>query len=139
MLGLQSGAGGFADDGGFLVGGVGPLQRLFNYGYAVTSYASQGKTVDTLLFSDAGSRQATNQKQWLVTISRARRRTLIFTPDKSALRLAIATDGHRKLAVEGTREGQSLARFPTRAVTQHHEWFPAHAIPGPQVSTGVRL
>ena len=118
---------------------LGPDQRLFNYGYAVTSYASQGKTVDTLLFSDAGSRPATNQKQWLVTISRARRRTLIFTPDKSALRLAIATDGHRKLAVEGTREGQSLARFPSRAVTQRHEWFPAQAIPGPQVSSGMRL
>lgn len=75
--------------------------------YACTSYASQGKTVDTVLFSDAGSKPATNQKQWFVTISRA----LIFTPDKSALRAAIASEGHRTLATEARKDGQSVGRF----------------------------
>lgn len=117
---------------------LGPDQRLFNYGYAVTSYASQGKTVDTVLFSDAGSRLATNQKQWLVTISRARRRALIFTPDKAALRLAIARDGHRKLAVEGTRDGHSAAEFPRVAVTRRHLLSAAQATPGPRAGTGMR-
>jgi ATP-dependent exoDNAse (exonuclease V) alpha subunit len=90
---------------------LGPSQRLFNHGYACTSYASQGKTVDTVLFSDAGSKPATNQKQWFVTISRARRRALIFTPDKSALRAAIASEGHRTLATEARKDGQSVGRF----------------------------
>src|ERR1035437_9148082 len=50
-----------------------PQQRLFNRGYAVTSYASQGKTVDTVLVADAGCRSATNRNQWYVSISRGRK------------------------------------------------------------------
>ena len=38
-----------------------PQQRLFNRGYAVTSYASQGKTVDTVLVADAGCPAATSR------------------------------------------------------------------------------
>jgi len=30
-----------------------PNQRLFNRGFATTSYASQGKTVDTVLLSES--------------------------------------------------------------------------------------
>jgi conjugative relaxase-like TrwC/TraI family protein len=90
---------------------LGPNHRLFNYGYACTSYASQGKTVDTVLFADAGSRPATNQKQWFVTISRARKRALIFTPDKFALRAAIASEGHRPLASESVKDGRSIGGF----------------------------
>ena len=101
---------------------LGPEQRLFNYAYAITSYASQGKTVDTVLFSDAGSQLATHLKQWYVTISRACRRVLVFTTDKVGLRAAIARDGHRKLAVEGTRGGQSIARFYPRTVARRHRW-----------------
>ena len=86
---------------------LGADHRVFNYGYATTSYGSQGKTVDTVLFSDAGSRLATNQKQFYVTISRGRRRALIFTPDKAALRRAIESEGHRTLAVEGANAGTS--------------------------------
>jgi hypothetical protein len=51
-----------------------PQQRLFNRGYAVTSYASQGKTVDTVLVADAGCRAATNRNQWYVSISRGAKR-----------------------------------------------------------------
>jgi ATP-dependent exoDNAse (exonuclease V) alpha subunit len=89
---------------------LGQEQRLFNYGYAMTSYSSQGKTVDTVLFADSGCKLATNQKQWYVTISRARRRILIFTPDKTALRQTIAADGHRQLAIEGQEIGQASLR-----------------------------
>jgi len=48
-----------------------PDQRLFRRGYAVTSYASQGKTVDTVLVADSACRVATNGNQWYVAISRA--------------------------------------------------------------------
>jgi len=47
--------------------------REFLPGYAVTSYGSQGKTVDYVLFSDSTIKAATNAQQWYVTISRGRR------------------------------------------------------------------
>lgn len=56
-----------------------PEYRQFVRGYAVTSYASQGKTVDHVLFSDSSIRAATNAQQWYVTISRERRSVKIPT------------------------------------------------------------
>ena len=44
--------------------------REFVHGYAVTSYGSQGKDVDYVLFSDSTIKAATNDQQWYVTISR---------------------------------------------------------------------
>jgi conjugative relaxase-like TrwC/TraI family protein len=40
-----------------------PAQRLLVRGYAVTSYGSQGKTVDTVILADAASRAATDAHQ----------------------------------------------------------------------------
>ncbi len=74
--------------------------REFLPGYAVTSYGSQGKTVDHILFSDSTIQAATNAQQWYVTISRGRRGVRIFTPDKEQLRENIARSGHRPLALE---------------------------------------
>jgi ATP-dependent exoDNAse (exonuclease V) alpha subunit len=92
-----------------------PEQRLFTRGYAVTSYASQGKTVDTVLLADAANRAATNQKQWYVSISRGRRRALIFTPDRAGLRANLHNPGDRELAMSlklsdvAKRQRQALA------------------------------
>jgi hypothetical protein len=74
--------------------------REFLPGYAVTSYGSQGKTVDYVLFSDSTIKAATNGQQWYVTISRGRRGIRIFTPDKEQLRENVARSGHRPLALE---------------------------------------
>jgi len=74
--------------------------REFLPGYAVTSYGSQGKTVDYVLFSDSTVKAATNAQQWYVTISRGRRGVRIFTPDKEQLRENLARSGHRPLALE---------------------------------------
>jgi conjugative relaxase-like TrwC/TraI family protein len=74
--------------------------REFLPGYAVTSYGSQGKTVDYVLFSDSTVKPATNAQQWYVTISRGRRGIRIFTPDKQQLRENITRSGHRPLAME---------------------------------------
>lgn len=79
---------------------LGADQRIFNHGYAVTSYGSQGKTVDTVLFSDAGAAGATNQKQWYVTISRGRRQAKVFTSDLAKLRESIQRDGDRDFALQ---------------------------------------
>jgi len=77
-----------------------PTYRQFVRGYAVTSYGSQGKTVDHVLFSDSAVRAATNAQQWYVTISRGRKSIQIFTPDKQQLRQAILRSGERELALD---------------------------------------
>ena len=74
--------------------------RQFVRGYAVTSYAAQGKTVDYVLFSDSAVKAATNEQQWYVTISRGRKGVKIFTADKIQLRQNITHSGHRTLALD---------------------------------------
>jgi conjugative relaxase-like TrwC/TraI family protein len=74
--------------------------RQFVLGYAVTSYAAQGKTADCVLFSDSTIKSATNAQQWYVTISRGRRGIKIFTNDKEQLRENIVRSGNRALALE---------------------------------------
>jgi len=77
-----------------------PNYRQFIRGFAITSYASQGKTVDYVLFSDSVIRAATNQQQWYVTISRGRKGIHIFTSDKTQLRENILRSGNRELAMD---------------------------------------
>jgi hypothetical protein len=77
-----------------------PRYRQFLRGYAVTSYGSQGKTVDHVLFSDSAVRAASNAQQWYVTVSRGRKSVQIFTPDKLELRRAIMRSGDRELALD---------------------------------------
>jgi conjugative relaxase-like TrwC/TraI family protein len=83
--------------------------RQFVRGYAVTSYGSQGKTVDHVLFSDSAVKAATNAQQWYVTISRGRRGIRIFTADKAQLRESVARSGARPLALDMLRP-ESVAR-----------------------------
>ena len=85
--------------------------RQFVRGYAVTSYAAQGKTVDYVLFSDSAVKAATNEQQWYVTISRGRKGVKIFTADKTQLRQNIAHSGHRTLALDMTSSVQELAKI----------------------------
>lgn len=77
-----------------------PSQRVLQRGYAVTSYGSQGKTVDSVIFSDGTNRAATSAEQWYVTISRGRKRVVVFTSDKEALRTNVERAGARELAVD---------------------------------------
>lgn len=74
--------------------------RQFLRGFAITSYASQGKTVDHVLFSDSAIKAATNRQQWYVTISRGRKGIAIFTSDKAQLRENIVRSGDRTLAID---------------------------------------
>src|SRR6185503_1773835 len=69
--------------------------RQFVLGYAITSYASQGKSVDHVLFSDSAVKAATNDQQWYVSISRGKRGIHIFTTDKEQLRENITRSGDR--------------------------------------------
>ena len=72
----------------------------FMRGYAVTSYAAQGKTADFVIFLDSAIKAATNQNQWYVTISRGRKGIHIFTTDKQQLKENVAHSGNRELAME---------------------------------------
>ncbi len=99
-----------------------PHLRQFVRGYAVTSYGSQGKTVDHVLFADSAVHAATNSEQWYVTISRGRKSVRIFTTDRLQLRSAITRCGNRELALDlqaarspqGIERQRSLIRGLTR-------------------------
>ncbi len=95
---------------------LGQSQRVMQLGYAVTSYGSQGETVDAVILADAGSAAATNKKQWYVSISRARRRISIFTNDARELAQRIAASGDRTLALE--LPGRPAMRATRRSMLQ---------------------
>jgi conjugative relaxase-like TrwC/TraI family protein len=84
--------------------------REFVRGYAITSYGSQGKTVEHVLFSDSSVKAATNNQQWLVTISRGTRAVKIFTQDKAQLRENVGRLGDRELAIEFANQDSALLR-----------------------------
>jgi conjugative relaxase-like TrwC/TraI family protein len=95
---------GFSDAGGIrLKDGreIPPSFRQFTHGYATTSHAAQGKTVDRglLIMGEAGI-AAGNLKQAYVSNSRFRDSQVIYTTDRRAAREAMMSDGDRKLATE---------------------------------------
>ncbi len=125
-----------------------PSQRLLVRGYAVTSYASQGKTVDTVIVADAGNRAATNAQQWYVGISRARKNAVVLTPDKAALRVSIQRSGERELAVRGkpARKVVEQMRVGTRQrieqaieLNRQHEFFRQRIAQQQTQNRGIRI
>jgi len=79
-----------------------PTQRMFVPGYAVTSYASQGKTVDVVLAAytaDESVPITSSRNQWYVAISRGRRKAVVFTEDKAGLRTCVERLGEREAAL----------------------------------------
>jgi hypothetical protein len=75
--------------------------RAFTHGYAVTSHAAQGKTVDeVLVVASARSLPAVHQEQFYVSISRGRERCQIFTDDSDLLRSHVTRSSARLAAVE---------------------------------------
>lgn len=78
-----------------------PDFRQFTHGYATTSHAAQGKTVQRglLIMADAGL-AAANLKQAYVSNSRFVESQMIYTTDRTAARSAMARPGERLLALE---------------------------------------
>jgi hypothetical protein len=75
--------------------------RTFTHGYAVTSHAAQGKTVDeVLVVASSRSLPAINQQQFYVSISRGRERCQVFTDDSDLLRSHVTHSSARLAAVE---------------------------------------
>jgi conjugative relaxase-like TrwC/TraI family protein len=90
--------------------------RQFVRGYAVTSHASQGKSVDYVLFSDSAVKAATNNQQWYVTISRGKKGIQIFTCDKEQLRDNITRSGDRPLALDTVAERKDSRTVAVRQI-----------------------
>lgn len=78
-----------------------PWFRNYSHGYATTSHAAQGKTVDRgiLLMADAGIAVG-NLKQAYVSNSRFRESQVIFTTDSAAACEAMQRPADRRLAME---------------------------------------
>jgi hypothetical protein len=94
--------------------------RTFTHGYAVTSHAAQGKTVDEV-FVVASSRSfaAVSREQFYVSISRAKERVRIFTDDAELLGHRVKDTHTRKAAVElqGLRDALKRAGFQRAETT----------------------
>jgi len=101
--------------------------RTFTHGYAVTSHAAQGKTVDeVLLVASSRSLPAINQEQFYVSISRGRERCQIFTDDSELLRLHVTHSSARLAAVEAMPQRdflQTILRRGNRFMKQFRQRF----------------
>ena len=83
----------------------------FDYAYAVTSYSSQGKTVDHVIISQPASTfPASNQKQFYVSVSRGRENVTIYTDDEDDLLTHIEKRGDRQGATELIKDGHSIPK-----------------------------
>ena len=108
-----------------------PSYRTFNYGYAVTSHAAQGKTVDVGLFvASSRSFAAVSRESFYVGISRAREQVTVFTDDAATLSHRVQDAHTRKAALElaGLREAlQKHGLFQPREDVRKKETVkPAH-------------
>jgi ATP-dependent exoDNAse (exonuclease V) alpha subunit len=71
------------------------------HGAVVTSYGSQGKTVDRVLIGQSAmSFPASSREQFYVSCSRARESVTVYCDDKSSLRDAVAQSEDRTSATE---------------------------------------
>ena len=75
--------------------------KQFGYGYAVTSYAAQGQTIDSVIVSaPVQPRQALSREGWYVMLSRGRENLRVYTDDWATLKEQVQREDHRTAAVE---------------------------------------
>jgi conjugative relaxase-like TrwC/TraI family protein len=87
-----------------------PEYRRFCHGYAVTSHASQGKTVDDVfLVASSKSFAAVNREQFYVSISRGREHCRVFTDDKELLQRRVGDSRSRAAALDLVKLREALA------------------------------
>jgi conjugative relaxase-like TrwC/TraI family protein len=97
--------------------------RTFTHGYAVTSHAAQGKTVDeVLVVASSRSLAAVHQQQFYVSISRGRERCQIFTDDTERLRSHVTHSSERLAAVEVVPHF-SRQKFILRVMERGHRFL----------------
>ena len=101
-----------------------PEYRRFCHGYAVTSHASQGKTVDDVfLVASSKSFAAVNREQFYVSISRGREHCHVFTDDKELLQRRVGDSRSRAAALDLVKLREALAEkgFSPRAGLRQRE------------------
>jgi hypothetical protein len=83
--------------------------RHIDYGYASTSHSAQGATVDRVIVNvdSMRSAQLVNQKQFYVSISRARSDARIYTDDMEALERAVGRRPEKSIALDAVKEQQA--------------------------------
>ncbi len=94
--------------------------RHVDHGYASTSHAAQGATVDRVIVNvdSMRSAQLVNRKQFYVSISHARQDARVYTDDAQALRRAIGRDPRKELALEAVKTQQTQQLQRTRDTTE---------------------
>jgi ATP-dependent exoDNAse (exonuclease V) alpha subunit len=88
--------------------------RKVDLGYASTSHAAQGATVDRVLVNIDSSRssQLVNDRMCYVAISRARFDVRIYTDDQERLRRSVARTQEKELALDVVeRPGRNRVRM----------------------------
>lgn len=94
----------FADDGDIVLDNGWKVGRDFghlDYGYVVTSHASQGKSVDRVFIGQAAdSFPASSREQFYVSVSRGKEQATIYCDSKEGLREAVSQVDERLSATE---------------------------------------
>jgi ATP-dependent exoDNAse (exonuclease V) alpha subunit len=97
-----------------------------DYGYAVTSYSSQGQTADRVLVhvdTDRVGERLVNRRLAYVAVSRGRYDAQIYTNDKAQLGEALSRDVSHRSAIESSRAPASARQAwdPSAARSQAAE------------------
>lgn len=91
-----------------------PDFRMFQRGYASTSYGGQGMTVDHTIISDSQAPKALNQAQWYVDISRSKQTVSVYTSDRETFRNRVCESNSEELGLEllGRTLDDDMRNFP---------------------------
>jgi hypothetical protein len=100
-------------DHGWVIGTSGGVRLA--HGYAVTSHASQGKTVDKVFIGlSSQSLPATTQRSLYVSVTRGREQAVIFTDDKKELASIARKSDEPLSAVDLARSRRGRSPFRQR-------------------------
>jgi len=110
--------------------------RYIDYGYTVTSFSSQGSTVDKIIVNDDSMRSArlVNREQEYVSISRARIDARIYTDDAEVLRRAVSRDPKKAIALEAIKPWPTQELKPAQQTT---DLQPSQRQPSTRLSIGI--
>jgi ATP-dependent exoDNAse (exonuclease V) alpha subunit len=82
-------------------------ERHWDYGYASTVHASQGRTADRTIYHADSQQLATNKEGWYVAVSRARDDLRVVTDDVVALKEVIGESRIQASALEAVERHRS--------------------------------
>jgi conjugative relaxase-like TrwC/TraI family protein len=95
-----------------------PLEQAkhIDLGYATTSHASQGSTVERVLINIDSHRSPdlVNQRQFYVSLSRPRQEARVYTDDADRMRRAVARKQDKELALDLVERKQTPTRGQSR-------------------------